>query len=68
MPQRKPLIWLNEHEEEGEATCGCLLVAEHEGHGPAFFPCRLHNALPELWRALAASGKGRNRTSTGGGR
>ena len=39
-----PFIWLNEDEEEGRADCGCTLIRDYEGGGPAFIMCPRHLA------------------------
>ena len=40
-----PSIWLQEHEEWGMGECGCLLVADHQGGGPALFLCCHHEVV-----------------------
>jgi hypothetical protein len=44
----RPWIWLQDSEREGAADCGCRLVAEHDGSGPALFACDGHGSHASL--------------------
>jgi hypothetical protein len=43
-----PYIWLQEDESEGSAKCGCRLVSDLQGRGPAVFLCPMHAAAPDM--------------------
>lgn len=48
-----PWFWLNDGENKaGADDCGCALVRNYKGGGPAVFLCPLHEAAPELLAAL----------------
>lgn len=44
-------MWLNPHEESGEAECGCWLGYD-DGHDAMFEMCILHLAADDLLEAL----------------
>lgn len=54
-----PDIWLQEHENEGMAKCGCKLLsfAVDNGDGAALYYCPLHETAPDLLKACKAQQK-----------
>lgn len=49
-----PWLWLQETEGGAEAEkCGCAIVRNYNGGGPAMFLCPAHEAGPRLKSALA---------------
>lgn len=50
MGKRRPYIWLQENELSGRAVCGCELG--NSSGGSAVWLCPIHEAAPELLKAL----------------
>jgi len=52
MRKQRPYIWLQEHEQSGQADCGCKLKVGTTG--AALWFCSIHETAPELLEALRA--------------